>query len=269
MPMLFEDWQRILSPKWLRDGAGDFWMRAFGAQKDRAEQWIRDFMLSRFPDFAAVDALQALSNERGLERPYGQDVYSVLPAWRAKLKNSMERWDHGGTNYGVLRELRSSLLGPDALGGQLQLFDATNALINFMGDDGDAPFTGFSQAPEDSTEANPPYALTFDGAHRWNTFIVLMFISGAHPWHGGPPGDDSNEANQARRIIQRWRAGHAECRRIVVQDSGSDGTVDVLWGVSDGNGESNGLGPVWGGFNWGQRGAAGASTTYWTPPSPQ
>lgn len=279
MPMLFEDWQRILSPKWLRDGAGDFWARAFGSQKDRIEQWIRDFMLSRFPDFAAVDALEALSYERGIEPPFGRDIYEVLPAWRAKLKGAMERWDHGGTHLGMLRELRSSLVGPiigDGRGNiahpaaQLYAFDATDALVNTYYDDQDAA-PNFIQFPQ---TGGKPWTLLFSGVftsggmHRWNTFAVLIVIDVSHPWHGGVPGDDSNEAAQARRIVNRWKAAHAECVAIVVQDAGAGNPAwDVLWGVEDGTGQ--GFGPTWGSFLWGQRGGAGASTTYWSPPNPQ
>lgn len=272
MATLFEDFQRMISPKWLRDGMGDAWAAAFGATKDRTEQWIRDLILARFPDFATVDALRLIGSERRLEPPFGDDVYAVIPAWRAKLKSAMERWDHGGTHSGVLRELRSSLVGPIAgLGGgsvgapaaQLYLYDSLDVLINEYYDDQDA-FPNFLQFAQ---PALPPLTLQFSSPLRWNTFVVVVLIDKTHAWHGGIPVDASSQAEQARRIVQRWRAGHAECRKIIIQDVGSDETYDVLWGIGDGIGD--GGGPVWGSFNWGQAGGTGATTVYWTPPSPQ
>lgn len=268
MPTLFEDWQRMLAPKWLRDGMGDFWLRAMGQQKDRIEQYIRDFVLSRFPDFAAVDALRLLLAERSLEPPFGDDIYANLPAWRSKAKSAFQRWAFGGTHYGVLRELRSSLVGSIVgTGGgtilhaaaELFIYDAIDALVNEQTDDGNDldGFIRFAQA------GTGPLVLRF-GTTRWNCFVVLILVNTAHAWHGGIPDDASDEAEQCRRIIQRWRAGHAECRSIIVQDIGTDPGWPVLYGICDGTGDGNG--PVKGGYNYGQTGGPGSSTTLWTPP---
>jgi hypothetical protein len=238
----------------------------FGETKDEAEERIREFVLARFPDFAAVDALQLLGADRQLEPPFGDDVYAKLPVWRLRLKQAVDRWMFGGTPFGMLRELRGCLVGPDT-NTRVQRFDQIDQLIHACSldvtDPTVDPLSGFTQTPP---AGGQPWALQFDANRRWNTFIVLITIDATHPWHGGIPDDSSDQANQARRIIQRWRAGHAECRAIIVQDTNGSAR-DVLWGV--GAPVNNGFGPIWGSFNWGQVGGAPATTVYWTPPSPQ
>lgn len=269
MATLFEDWHRILAPKWLRDGMGDFWLRAVGQQKDRIEQYARDFILSRFPDYAAVDSLRIILSDRLLEPPFGVDVYGNLAVWRAKAKQAFQRWVFGGTHYGLLREEANAQCG-SAFGSALvigQIFDELNVRFSFQNLEGTADLSGFSQT-ETSSFATGPTALSFKGGITiWNSFALVLRVSqGTHPWHGGVPNDASPEAEQCRRIVNRWRAGHALCADIIVIDfSDVDGTSAVLWGISLGDGDV--FPPVWGNFTWGSTGGAGASVTHWTPPT--
>lgn len=101
MASLFEVYQPVVQPPFERNRFGAAWGAAFGEVKDQHNQQMKLGVLARFPDFAPVDAIGNIAQER--ERTQGQN--ESLASFIARLKNSWGAWSIGGTYWGLLAEL--------------------------------------------------------------------------------------------------------------------------------------------------------------------
>lgn len=219
-PTRWKDYQPELAPPWLRTGAGEAWLTALGDAKDALEARVRAAVKARFVATAPPDALAVIAAERGIER----GVAETLESWRERTRASWDIWPWAGTPTGVLRALSyagypnvSLITGT----GRAHTLDGSlNVVTTLAG--GSMP-SGF-----------------------WNGFRVLFTAPLPASWSPTLPANGSDEVNTIRRLVKRWKPGHAIFEDIVV----IQGTV---WGFPATQ-------------TWGQGGLVwGGATTVWTP----
>lgn len=176
-------------------------------------------MLARFLSKAPPDAVTRIGGERQLE----QGTTETLESFRARLLDAWTVWQFAGTAYGVL----------------LALYYAgyTNALIAIP--------NGFIYSLDGSQQlvatASPPLVFT---KGFWNEFRII-FPQPLNPSWSPIPGNLSDEVQAIRRLVVRWKAGHALFDGMVVMESGA------IWGYPTTQ--------LWGQalLNW------GGVTTFW------
>ncbi|MEO8876123.1 MAG: hypothetical protein ABI461_11090, partial [Polyangiaceae bacterium] len=111
MPIDWPSYQQSLSPFWLSNGRGGFYLRALGSQKARVEDAARTGTLQRFPAYADADAKLRIGLERQLDR------YPALSdaQWSAMLQDAFTKWSVAGTAYALTRELQLAFPGVASL----------------------------------------------------------------------------------------------------------------------------------------------------------
>jgi hypothetical protein len=190
-PIRWQDYQAELAPPWLRQGAGEAWLRGVGDAKDGLELRLRESVKARFPAEAPLDALTRIGGDRGgLER----GVTETEAAWRARLRGAWDVWPWAGTPTGVLRALAFAGYTSVVLvtgTGRAHTLDISGNVVTTLA--GDVMPSGF-----------------------WNGFRVL-FVSPLPPsWVPTPPSNGSDEVNTLRRLVKQWKPGHAIFEDMVV-----------------------------------------------------
>lgn len=212
------------APPFLLEQDGDSYLRAMGDDRDAVVEFLKAGLKSRFPRFAAPDALTAIGDERGLPRSptdtdadYAERLVGAWEVWQwagtpAGVLNAL--WDAGYTNVRLLTQRRDYTLD-----------GSRNLVIDTL-----SPARGF-----------PP------GPSFWNTFLVWFPQPWRASWGGGVPASGSAEAESVRRLVNRWKPGHAHVAGYIATDTGH------FWGEP---------GLEWGavGLDWGSTG-----NVHWTP----
>jgi hypothetical protein len=207
-------------PPWMQDTYGKVLARAVGDLKDDLLARCKEGVKSRFPDYAAPDALAQIGTERQIDRGPGE----TRASYAARLKAAWETWPYAGTPTGVLSALFWA--------GYTQVELITQKGKHWRRN----PTTGIAFVNYDNAAG-----YTFTGSNFWNTFIVHIYGLPASWVTNGVPQSDSNEAINIRRLIKKWKSGHSIVPRIVISNGGH------FWGEQ---------GLDWGdaGFNWGAGG---------------
>jgi hypothetical protein len=202
-------------PPWLLDVYGKVLARALGDVKDDLLAQCKEAVKARFPDYAAPDALTQI----GVERQIDQGPSESRTSYASRLKGAWETWTYAGTPTGLLNALFYAGYDTVELVTQKGKHWRRNPTTGLA-------FVNFDYAPG--------YTLTTQ--NFWNTFLVHFYALPPAWVVGGIPSTSSNEANNIRRLISRWKSGHSILARITINNGG------VVWGEE---------GLVWGGFNWG------------------
>lgn len=243
--MPYRDYQKALAPGWLRDEWGEAFLGAFGALKDWLASVAKEAVKARMPRLGPPDAIAELGRERGIERGAAEAEAS----YRERVRAAWDTWRWAGTPYGVL--LAFFWAGYRPASGKVVLQAQAGKQYELRTD-----FDPALHAPEEALvvtnitigDLGGPGGTTF-----WSKFAVL-FVNPLPPaWIPTPPADGSNEVNAIRRLISRWKPGHALCVKLAVVGG-------RLWGYPPDD--------LWNSYpaqTWAQVGS-GVNAT-WTPPS--
>lgn len=214
-PTSFKQYQTSLAPWWARKSQGEAWFFGLGDLKDALEDRTRQAVKARFPSYCPPDALALIGDERQIE----QGVTETEASYRSRLLNAWDIWPFAGTAYGVLLALYYAGYTNTYIAianGHFYSLDGSLALV-------DTPAT----SPLTFT---PPF---------WNTFRII-FPAPLIPSWSSVPLNASDEVNTIRRLVVRWKAGHAKFVDMVVVTSGN------VWGFPAALAWGSG-GLVWGG----------------------
>ncbi len=96
--MKYRDWQRLLAPPWLREGAGGRFLEGLGEAKDGLVEHTRQAVLARMIQRAPEAALGLIGDERLLPKFPNESV----EAYRARLLAAWEFWRRAGTLPGLV-----------------------------------------------------------------------------------------------------------------------------------------------------------------------
>lgn len=245
----YSQWLPTLAAYWLAKGKGSFYLSALGGTQDGLESRLRIAVKSRFPDFADPRALSVIGADRVLEQYPG----STSEFFASKLKEAFDVWYWGGTPHGLLRELVDAF---DSITSDVRSWLIITPIGRWIHFDVTGQVAVFS-------DMGVPFSTGLTGF--WNTFTVVGIVETS----GTAPADGSTSADLGRRVIQKWRPGHARNTliRLITDDS-------KLWGGCDWTFDFTGATPMpeanllhWGdvGLTWG----ADGTQVDWTPPSPQ
>jgi hypothetical protein len=192
----YKDFLTEEAPPWLRQLAGEQYLRGLADPLDWLVDRHKDGVQARFPTFASPTGLAEIGEERKLER----GVTDTDATYSARLKGAWEVWPWAGTAYGVLSALY------DAGYTTAHLLQATGR---------DYSLNGSRQLVE---AISGPFNL---GAPGWSVFRVIFVQPLPAAWiSGGIPASSSNEANGIRRLVNRWKAGHMTCSGYTILSSG-------------------------------------------------
>lgn len=190
-PIRWQDYQAELAPPWLRQGAGEAWLRGVGDAKDGLELRLRESVKARFPAEAPLDALTRIGGDRGgLER----GVTETDAAWRARLRGAWDVWPWAGTPTGVLRAL---------------WYAGYTSVVLITG-------TGRAHTLNGSLDVVTTPAAGLVPSGFWNGFRVLFVAPLPAAWVPTPPANNSDEVNTLRRLVKTWKPGHAILEDLVV-----------------------------------------------------
>lgn len=134
MALLYADYEPAIQAPFQRGPYGTAWGAAFGNVKDLHLQRMKQGVLSRFPTFAAPDAIGQIA----LERQMVQGVDETLEHFVQRLLNPWGVWTEGGTYWGLLAELAAA--GYDGIDGHGSVYiAASNGYVYGPGDDVTVP----------------------------------------------------------------------------------------------------------------------------------
>lgn len=229
--MSYASYQAAIQPTFLKDPAGQAFMRAQGLVKDFLFSRLKQGVLFRFPGYASDDALGAIGDERLIDK--GTSPQLATPetdaAYAQRLINAWAIWALAGTAWGMLNAFLAQGYRPTIIqqNGLRFNLDGSNNLVVVVG----APWT-------------------FAPPNLWNTFLVLLpTVPSSWTNIHNPATDTSapsaNEIARLVRIINLWRPGHMICAGLQVITSGS----------------------IWGYGNWGSPRTWGGTTTVFPVPA--
>lgn len=239
----FETFQSVnLAPGFLRDPWGTAFNGSLGKRKDAHVALLKEAVKCRMPGPAPSDALALLGAERGIDRGNGEAEAS----YRQRVRNAWDTWRWAGTAYGMLLAFYWAGYRPQS--GKVILQTQGDATAGGYQYELRADFDPAIHAPEESLVVTSLGVVHLGGtpAELWQDFAVFFVNPILTAW-GPPPADGSSEVEGIRRLIQKWKPGHARCVQLRV-------IPGITWGVG---------GTTWNAFTWG----AGASATIWTPPA--
>jgi hypothetical protein len=202
------------APAWLRGPFGEGWIRIWGNLKDSLLAGLKEAVRQRYPTEASPAALEAIGQDRQLERMPDQEEGD----YAAHLEQAFELWIWGGTAKGVRDALIRTRLFDPQIGGS-GAYTSPDVVANWR------------WAPDDP---------------RWARFWVVI----TQPHVFGPPktigsgwsvGDGTilgftgatvDQASLLRRQVALWQGGHNKCEGIIIVISGD--IIGSGWSIGDG-----------------------------------
>jgi hypothetical protein len=195
------------APAWLRGPFGEGWIRIWGNLKDSLLAGLKEAVRQRYPTEASPAALEAIGQDRQLERMPDQEEGD----YAAHLEQAFELWIWGGTAKGVRDALIRTRLFDPQIGGS-GAYTSPDVVANWR------------WAPDDP---------------RWARFWVVItqpHVFGPPPVCGvgkcgvSPEGSSEicgytlasvEQGQLLRRQVATWMAGHARCEGIIIVVSGT------------------------------------------------
>lgn len=203
----FSDYQATnLAPGWLQDEAGEAWLRAFGAAKDELVARAKEAVKARFPTLAPADALSLIGEERGID----QGATESEASYRLRVRAAWDAWKWAGTPFGLLSALYWAGYRPSSgkvllqvqLGKQYALRDDYDPAVH---------------SPDEAVVITDLGTVHLGGDPELFNQFAVVFVPPTPPhWLPTPPADASPEIEQIRRLIVRWKPGHARCVSLQV-----------------------------------------------------
>lgn len=191
----YQRYQTQLAPPWLQGPTGASWLRGVGDAKDELEFRTREAVKARFPSHAPKDALARLGADRALDK----GVTETEAQYRARLRDAWSLWPWAGTFTGMLRAL--------ALAGYTGVY-IVGGTGRYATLDGGGNLVVGDGAP-----------LSIGTSPLWNA-IRLVFPTVPAGWIPTLPGEFSDEVNNIRRIVMKWKSAVALFEGITVIQSG-------------------------------------------------
>lgn len=204
--MSLREYQRDLTPGFLRDARARAYLEELGGQKDALLEKAAEAIRARLIALATDDALNVLGVERGLPR-YSSDTTST---YRARVQGAWNYWAGAGTVKGLVDTI--------ALAGY------TATIIEAFRYDPIGKYADFSVILHK----------TGDPVGEFGTGLPKWGVAGRKWGSGGKWGVNNNfNAENIVRLILRFKSTHSRLRSVIYKT----GTSKVWgepgrWGVA-------------------------------------
>lgn len=232
--MPFEERLPRTMPPWLRGPNGTAYNKAVGKRMDAIVQSFRDAVLTKYPTYAASDALDEIGKERQLPRAPGQ----LDPAYAARLLNAWDLWQGdntpvtgvgggAGSHLGMLLELKTAGFPMGSTGATIIQHNGRYAQLDGSG----ALVLGSGPAMinrKDLTGAVPGtlVGFTLDARDQFFSKFAITFPADVSTLRAG-----TTDAARLNFIVEKWRPAAATYvgAFVIVAGGGWEWPTTQLW----------------------------------------